>query len=61
LVCLSFSLGGPLQAGAGKMQGGTASGATVITMVLMHLAAAAVIVGLLTMQRQVTHGKQEGS
>jgi hypothetical protein len=48
LICLLLSFAGPLQAGAGKMQGGAASGATVITMLLMHVVAAAVIVATLT-------------
>jgi len=45
---LLLSLAGPLQAGAGKIQGAAASGATVITMLLMHIAAATIITGLLT-------------
>ncbi|HXT38332.1 MAG TPA: DUF6069 family protein [Chloroflexota bacterium] len=47
-VGLLLSFSGPLQAGAGTMQGGTASGATVTTMLLMHIVAAVIIVGLLT-------------
>jgi len=45
---LLVSFSGPLQAGAGNMQGGIASGATVTIMLLMHIMAAIIIVGLLT-------------
>ncbi len=48
LVGLLLSFGGPLQAGAGMMQGGAVGGATVATMLVMHVVAAAIIAGLLT-------------
>ena len=50
LMGLLLSFGGPLQAGTGMMQGGAVDGATVATMLVMHVVAAAIIVGLLTMR-----------
>jgi Family of unknown function (DUF6069) len=58
---LLLSFGGPLQAGAGTMQGGAASGATVATMLLMHVVAAVVIVGLLTILGHTTQRRRERS
>ncbi len=54
LVGLLLSFGGPLQAGAGMMQGGAIGGTTVATMLVMHVVAAAIIVGLLTTRGRAT-------
>jgi len=48
VVALILSFGGPLQVGAGMMQGGAVGGAAVAAMLVMHVVAAAIIVGLLT-------------
>jgi len=41
VVALVLSFGGPLRAGAGMMQGGAVGGATVATMLVMHVVAVA--------------------
>lgn len=52
VVFLLISLLGPLGAGADTSSGGPASGATIVTMLLMHLVAAAIIVAVLTLPRR---------
>lgn len=47
VVFLVISFLGPLGAGADTSSGGPASGATIATMLLMHIVAAAIIIGVL--------------
>lgn len=49
IVFLVISFLGPLGTGADTSSGGPASGATIATMLLMHIVAAALIIGTLTM------------
>lgn len=56
-VFLVISLLGPLGAGADTSAGGPASGATIATMLLMHVVAAVVIVGVLTTRTRLTPGR----
>ena len=49
VVFLVISFLGPLGAGAATSSGGPASGGTIATMLLMHIVAAAIIIGVLTM------------
>ena len=48
VVALLLSFGAPLSAGAGFMPGASADGATVVTLLVMHVVAAAITVPLFT-------------